>query len=332
MKKEAKIFAPLSRDQMDKSFFVLSFNKGLLAFFLTPASAFACTMQLVSTMPLTQSGSDFLVDMNVGDKTAHMILDTGAGSSLLNVASAYRLGMRVMRDEAHGNSSPGLAYGIGGGKPTMYFTAHSVNLGGLRAQNFNFTAADDVVSAADGLLSVDVVAQFDIDLDLAEQKVNLFRPVGDCSAPAAFLASPLFVAPLLPFGEDRRPRVKVEIGGVTLNAAIDTGASRSAIFRRAAERLGLHAGDVAADPKVTAHGIGLREVAGVRHIFPAMTVGDLSFERMPMDILDQGNLGDDVDMLLGADFQRQVHLWISYSSGSLIMQYPARPTKKLGGL
>jgi len=31
-------------------------------------------------------------------------------------------------------------------------------------------------------------------------------------------------------------------------------------------------------------------------------------------------------MLLGADFQARVHLWISYSSRTLIMQYPALPS------
>jgi hypothetical protein len=35
-----------------------------------------------------------------------------------------------------------------------------------------------------------------------------------------------------------------------------------------------------------------------------------------------------VDVLLGEDFISRVHLWISYSSHTLIMQYPPKPSKK----
>ena len=57
-------------------------------------------------------------------------------------------------------------------------------------------------------------------------------------------------------------------------------------------------------------------------------MGDLVFANMRMDVLDDAS-GDDTDMLLGADFQAKVHLWISYSSHTLIMQYPPKASKKM---
>jgi hypothetical protein len=67
----------------------------------------------------------------------------------------------------------------------------------------------------------------------------------------------------------------------------------------------------------------------VRHVFEPVSVGDLTFEHMKVDVLDDRR-GDEVEMLLGADFQQAVHLWISYSSHTLIMQFPPRPSKKVG--
>ncbi len=72
-----------------------------------------------------------------------------------------------------------------------------------------------------------------------------------------------------------------------------------------------------------------------------MRIGDLVLRDVPVRIIDQANPGTDArfvsllldnrfapasvaDVLLGADFLRRVHVWISHSSQLLVMQYPAR--------
>jgi predicted aspartyl protease len=262
------------------------------------------------------------------DKPASLIFDTGSFTSILTQKAVARLGLPVARAEEF-NAVTGTLGGIGGSRNWIAVTAQRVELGGLHAKNYNFLAADVVPPPADGLLSADLISQFDIDLDFPEQQVVLYRPLGDCSAPAAFLSSPLYAVPLRPFGEDRRPRVMVTIGGKDVVAMIDTGAGRTAIFRHAAERLGLRMDDLAADPRSTVSGVGPRSVMAVRHVFEPVSVGDLTFEHMKVDVLDDRR-GDEVEMLLGADFQQAVHLWISYSSHTLIMQFPPRPSKKVG--
>jgi hypothetical protein len=42
-----------------------------------------------------------------------------------------------------------------------------------------------------------------------------------------------------------------------------------------------------------------------------------------IDIIDD-EADDDIDVLLGADFQHAMHLWISNSAQMLIIQYPAQ--------
>jgi predicted aspartyl protease len=68
-------------------------------------------------------------------------------------------------------------------------------------------------------------------------------------------------------------------------------------------------------------------VNAARHVLESVTIGDLIVKNMPVAVTDQ-RLGD-VDMLLGLPFTRQVHVWISNSSHTLIMQYPPAPSPKL---
>ena len=309
-----------------------AFAKLFLAFPLCVAAAVqaraaGCSMALVSRLPLQPYESHLLVQASFNSKPAQLIFDTGAYSSVLTDAAVSRLGLHVMKGEEFASFRTSVR-GIGGARSALGVTAHTVELGGLHARDYNFMAADFLAPPVDGLLSVDLISQFDIDLDFPEHQAVLYRPTGDCSAPAAFLASPLYMVPLLPFGDDRRPRVRVQIGDHDVVALVDTGAPTTSIFRSAAARLGVAA--LPAGPHVTAGGVGPRRVDAMEHVFEPVTVGDLTISNMKVAVLDDAAGTDGVEMLLGADFQQRVHLWISYSSHSLIMQYPPRPSKRAG--
>ena len=285
-----------------------------------------CTMARVSQLALQPSQGHVLVEATLNGGVARLIFDTGAFTSLLTETAVSRLGLVHMQGEEVRNTL-GVVSGIGGERTARFVTAHRVEFGGLHARDYNFMAADLPLRWADGLLSIDLISQFDVDLDFPEAQINLYRPTGDCSAPAAFLAGPLYSVPLQPTGEDRRPRVPVFVNGHRLVALVDTGATRSALFRSAAAELGLLPFGHAAPSRYKAGGIGPEQVASTREVVDELTVGDLTVQNMPLMVLDQ-SLGDDVQMLLGADFQSRVHLWVSYSSHTLIMQYPPQPSKK----
>ncbi len=282
-------------------------------------------MALASTLPLTTLNAAVMVQAALNGKPARLVFDTGAYTSILTLAASDRLGLHLLTGEEF-DSVRGIVSGIGGGRAAIAVVAHTVELGGLHAKDFNFMAADVVRPPADGLLSADLISQFDIDLDFPEHQIRLFRPLGDCSAPAAFLASPLYQVGLLPIGEDRRPRVRVTIAGQSLVALIDTGAAHTAIFRHAAEKLGLRYNELAEGKRTTVQGVGPNTIRGVVHMLEPVAIGDLEVDHLPVDVLDARG-DDEVEMLLGADFQRAVHVWISYSSHTLIMQYPPLASK-----
>ena len=292
-----------------------------------PAWGGACTMAHVSRLMLQPSQGNVLVDAQLNGGPAKLIFDTGAATSLLTEAAVERLGLRHMQGEEIRNTLATVS-GIGGERTARYVTARQVELGGLHGRDYNFMAADLPMRWADGLLSIDLISQFDIDLDFPESQINLYRPTGDCSAPAAFLAGPLYSVPLEPFGRDRRPRVQVTVNGHRFLALVDTGAVRSAVFRSAAAQIGLQIPAQGQGSGTKAGGIGPVQVASTRQIVPELSVGDLVFEGMPMMVLDEA-AHDGISILLGADFQAHVHLWVSYSSGTLIMQYPPKPSKTM---
>ena len=295
---------------------------------LSQAAAADCTMAVASRLPWQLGDGYLMVSAKLNGRPAQFIFDTGSFTSVVTEEAVRRLDLRVMKGEEF-QSLHLRVTGIGGDRSALGVTARSVELGGLHARNYNFIEANVVPPPADGLLSTDLMSQFDIDLDFPERQAVLYHPTGDCSTPAAFLAGPLYTVPLLPIGQDRRPRIRVQVGDHDLVAIVDTGASRSVIFRQAAERLGVRFDKLSDDAHLLTAGVGPRRVATIAHVFEAVSVGVLTISNMKLNVLDESAGSDGVEILLGADFQSRVHLWISYSSHSLIMQYPPQASKKL---
>jgi hypothetical protein len=140
-----------------------------------------------------------------------------------------------------------------------------------------------------------------------------------------FLQPAVYTVPLLQDEDDLRPRVKVTVDGQLLTALIDTGAAGTVMFRRAARRFGLRADQPSGDEQMKMHGIGPDIVTGYRYVFGALTIGDLTIQHKSIQIADDEG-GGNVDLLLGADFQRLMHLWVSNSSKTLVIQFPPRPS------
>jgi len=282
-------------------------------------------MAHAATLKLHPYGEHLLVDAAINDRPAHMVFDTGAFTSTLTPAAVDRLGLIVER------TGVGEIYGVGGTRTANIVKAHTLQLGGLKTREFRFVSADIGFSRMpvpiDGLLSTDLLSKLDVDLDFPEHQAILYLPIGDCHSAAAALQPPLYQVPLI-YRADRRPVVTVTVNGHAFEALIDTGAPGNLIYQRSARRMGITADILATDRQIAAGGVGPQRVAAAIHVFPAVTVGDLIVRNMPASVLYEP-ARDEIDMVLGSDFQRRVHLWISNSSHALIMQYPPRPSPKV---
>ncbi len=279
-----------------------------------------CQLGLATEVPLTLQDGHLFAAPLLDDQAISMWLDTGAQITTLTTAAADRLSLSL-------KPLRGTLEGVGGSNAAYGFVARSFQIGRLRGHNFQLLASDLGLShrgrVTDGLLGADFLASYDVDLDLPHSKVILFRNAGDCSRPSTALGGDLYTVPMSEDsrGMDPRPHLRVSIAGKTLTALLDTGAPVSLLFRDAARSIGLQPSLLAADPHFRAGGVGSGTAAAVRHVLAPITIGELTVSNLPVAIIDQAAPAD-AGMLLGLDFMFRVRTWLSFSSRSVILQYP----------
>ncbi len=282
-------------------------------------------MGRATALPLRFNGQHLFVDTILNGVPTNMIFDTGAQETTLTSQAAARLHLVL---EPHGT-----AEGIGGSQSGYQFVAKTFQLGTLHGRHLAMMASDmggvGGHANVDGLLGDNFLAAYDLDLDLPDHKAILYTGLEGCSSPTVFLSGDLYTLRMTDSynPNDHRPRVQVQVGGKTLTALVDSGAPHSAIFRGGAHRIGLRLADLKLDPHFRLGGVGPGRPEAVRHVLTPVTIGDLTVQNMPAAIVDQGNLGED-EMLLGLDFLMRVHTWFSFSSHTLVMQFPPRSSPK----
>jgi predicted aspartyl protease len=290
-----------------------------------------CSLARLAVIPVRPVSAHIVVDALVDEKPTSLIFDTGAFKTILSPQAAARLALSHEVDKGiDGMRMDKVIGGIGGTRATELYRAHELKLGTLRGVDWRFLVADMGLSrmqpTPDGMLGADVMLPYDIDLDLPDSRVIFYAPRHDCTAPSAFLHGPLYQTKLE--YDDPSPRLMVTIAGKRLLAAIDTGAPDSTLFLSGATKLGLNNTTTAKDTHLAAGGIGPSSVLAVRHVVEPMTIGDLEISNLPMLVVPE-NDAVHVDMLLGLDLLQRIHMWISHSSRTLIMQYPPTASPQL---
>jgi predicted aspartyl protease len=278
-----------------------------------------CQMGRVADLPLEAVNRHIVTPVLINGKQASMILDTGATITTLTAEAVERL------DLGSPAYTSGRATGIGGSRGLSVLSTADFKLGDLKGKYLHFGVFEGHralgPSPADGLLGMDLLSQLDVDLDLPERRALLYRAVGNCERPGAALAPPLYSLPMEQGPDAFSPIVNVTISGHTMRALLDSGSDSNIIFRHAAHVLGLDETALASDRTGQSQGIGLRAVEFHRHIIEPISIGDLTVRNMRVNVADARSPGD-FDMLLGIEFFLRVHVWLSFSSHTVIMQFP----------
>jgi clan AA aspartic protease (TIGR02281 family) len=289
-----------------------------------------CGLAHVADMKLERHGQFFYTTITINGQNAELLLDTGSNINLLRESAAHRLGLGINRFQ-------GIVKGVGGERHTGEVRSREVRIGDAHGEDLTLaTVADEAfVGASDGLLGMSFLYGFDIDLDFWGGKAGLYKSIGDCGSPPVAMPGPLYVVPIshpsvdslvvneLPVREIS-PVIEVSINGTRLRAVIDSGASRTAIFRDSARRAGIApSSDVL--KSTMGQGVGPRLVKTDKRMSAPIVIGDLTLSNMPVEVVDQRH-PENIDMLLGLDFLTHVHVWVSRSSNTVVMQYPPQAT------
>src|SRR5208337_4662908 len=254
-----------------------------------------CDYQMRATVPLDSTHGRPLVDAEVNGDPVRLIVDTGAETTLLTSAAAERLGV-----------------------PATGTTVHSLAIGELVLRNLPVVVDSDSENSgpslgkvADGILGLDVLSHFDVDLDMPNGRITFYRArMCEGGRPDWTLAYATLDAEV-----SARLHLIVPVGldNQTLSATVDSGSDSTVLADRDMARFGLTAAVLRRDPIIRVRGIA-PTLSPIRvHRFTALTIGDLLFLRPEIPV---SPLPDFVgDMLLGSDVLREHRAWLSWGSG-----------------
>ena len=280
-----------------------------------------CRVTSVSTVPLEQADGHILVTVAVNDVDATFILDTGAERTLMGDDVVKRLGL------ARDGWVASIIQGIGGLEQRPNALPRSLRLGGVTLRRRTVTGDTSVtvgplpVTAIAGrpiagLLGRDFLSPFDLDIDLPGRTLTLYDVRG-CGTGFLPWSTPYAAIPTsAPIGAAMV--LQVLIDGRPLRALLDTGASSSLITAPGMSRLGLTAEVLARDPGGSGAGIGPAPVVMRHHRFAEMRVG-ADTTRDPVLWVSAVRVVPVVDMLLGADWLRTRHVWLSFATKQIFV-------------
>jgi hypothetical protein len=273
-----------------------------------------------ATVPLSLIGNRLVVPVQIeGVGVRHFILDTAAGVSVVSMP---------LRDEIAPDPATvrqARVPGGGGVRIMEFIPLPPVRVGGDRVPGLQAVVADMTPfgsregSPLDGILGVDVLRRYDVEIDLGAGRVRLHSHDGDAAARFSSPRPPVAFASQVPgFVEFR-----AEVGGQPVHAILDSGAPVSILNWRAA---GL-AGVTPQSPGVRVREEGSTGLDGRRiqthlYVFDRVRVGGSLMPATEMRVADLpvfGTLGvgDVPAMLVGADLFRACAVLISYSTGNL---------------
>ena len=283
-----------------------------------PVRADGCKLARYGTLPVEMTGELATTQIKINGVDTRFILDTGAEYDFMSRANADALGLR--RYPAPFGFHMG---GIGGSASVEFARIKDFGILGTDLHDVVFLVGGS--DTGRGLLGANLLDFADLEIDLAQGKLTLFKPDGCGKSALAYWATGrnYNVADLRPSynQDDKRSFVDVTINGKTVHAMLDTGAMATLLTRRAAERVGLDLNG----PGVKA-GDGLRGVGS--RIYPTwivpidkFSVGTETIQHSQLLVMD-GDIGNgSTDMLLGIDFMLAHHMYIANSQGKVYFTY-----------
>lgn len=279
----------------------------------------ACGFVGSSVLPIGHAGPFASVASTIDGTPASLVVDTGAGQTVLSLAAAQRAHVAL---DPHWTVR---ATGIGG--TATYATGHVARLmlGDIPVTPALVTIMPKV-PLADGNIGMDILGDVDLDIDFPAGHITLYRGLlcPDTKLPWNVPAAEVHTQAIMPHGlpDTARPRellLAMEINGKPALAMIDTGAGFSLVSRSFAARLGVT--DAALEAGPTMHLAGLspdaaygrlwrfeeERIGTERIVGPAMVVADLH--------------GADFDVLLGMDYLALHRVWLSYGARRIFVAH-----------
>jgi hypothetical protein len=273
-----------------------------------------CATAPLSSLPLLQRDGNLVVELAVNGRPAFFALDTGGVTSVIGTGLAARLGLPVRANFRNLDVRD-----AGGMRATRYVTARSVTLGEHRIRPRNYLIAE-LRPGLDGLLAPDLLRAFDLDLDFAGRRLDLYAAGACAGRPPGSGAFSTLAMPQSGWG--RRIRIEAMLDGQPLWAALDTGTRQSYVAASTARAV---FGVAMAAQAGRARGMFGGEMRVAPHDFASLRIGDVVWERPRLNLAAPEDGFDDAPILLGLQQLQDLRLFVAYGENKLYLSRTRQP-------
>ena len=286
-----------------------------------------CVLQRGGELPVTMAGTRPLVSGHINGNPARFLADSGAFFSLISRDALEMYGLKVsplapnfrVRGTS-GNETMGVAKaakfsldGFSGGR-----TFEGVEFL-ITTQRFGF----DTV----GIIGQNILGTADAEYDLANGMIRLFRKQDCKGTMLAYWAGDKSVADM-----ELEPTTALSphlvghalLNGKKIRVMFDTGASTSVMTLKAARRAGIEPEDEEVKAGGLSQGIGKKANENWIARFETLDLGGEVIKNARLRIADI-QIGDRIDLLLGADFFLSHRLYVAAKDRRLFFTYNGGP-------
>ncbi len=276
-----------------------------------PLEMGGCGLGQAIPLPVDVVRQATIVTVTINQRRARLLLDTGANVTVLNRGSASILG--VQNVTGGGNS---VFQAIGGATGADRADLQSLTIGGLVVNGLRVAVSSDTLE--DGVLGLDVLSRFDVDVDLPNRRVTLYRgglcPGDKPPMSGAVLEIPAKRAIMRGTGKsqvvDPYLMVPVSLDGAVTLGMLDSGALAGSLVSSAfAAKAGVSDDKLASDPVVTARGFGT-SIPLHRHQFDKLFIGREVFDKPTL--LVGGDSKQLFPVIFGYDYFRSHRVWFNF--------------------
>jgi predicted aspartyl protease len=279
-----------------------------------------CGLRARATLPVLFRGNVPIVQGTINGMPAALILDTGATGMALTENALQRFDLKT--DQQHVFTS----HGIGGQSQAFAGKLHDFEIDGLHVPDHPVSVLPNTSQISkqrtiDGLFGVSILSVFEVDLDFPHRAVTLY---------AGRICPNTIVPPwrvpyeMVDASKSAKGRfiIPVELDGRPINALIDTGAEASIVASDVAAALGVTTAALQAGPHAVLVGTGPQTAMAYAHEFQQIRIGNDVAPRPLLLVAERAE--PSIDMILGTDFLKGHHLWLSpYTKRVFIERTPA---------
>ena len=279
------------------------------AFAAAPAfAAENCVLTRVAHLPMSISEAGYpTVAISIDGHQMTMAIDTAIGVSTLSQTTVSRLGLeshRLRRIIRNG------IYDVDFDSSVL---VHNVKIGDLNSDAMAFAYDRRNLSAdLDGILSTDVLGNYDVEFDFAGATFNLYLP-NHCPHQFAQWTNGEYAVVDVKLGPAGVIFLPVQLDGKDVQAVLATGFAQSRLgFERAAYLFDLDQ----SDPDLTRLPESTERVQYYRYPFKTLTFQGVTVSHPDIQLVAHPR--QDVVfhlryLVLGLDILRKLHLYISYA-------------------